>query len=322
MRAVQVIAPGRAEFVETPKPEVKPGYALIRTISLALCGSDMYMLHYAPPEMYPFPPGTTGHELVGVVEAVDAPGSDVKVGDVALVMVMGQSAMAEYYLAPVEHVLVLPEGKPLDHLLQAQQLGTVIYACRHLTTDVISKDVAIIGQGSAGIWFTYMMRRMGARRVIALDLLAHRLMASPHYGATHTVNVSETDPMAAVREITGGKLADVVLEVAGEESSINMAHDLVKKYGDMLYFGVPHDQVISFNYAEFYRKCCRTRTIVGAMNEPGLVSTHLAIELIHRGEIDPGLVITHRLPFDRVLEAYELQHTRDEGALKIVVEME
>jgi D-arabinose 1-dehydrogenase-like Zn-dependent alcohol dehydrogenase len=57
MRAVQVVFRGHAEFVELPKPEVKPGHVLVRTSLLSLCGSDIHMLHYAADEKYPFPPG-------------------------------------------------------------------------------------------------------------------------------------------------------------------------------------------------------------------------------------------------------------------------
>ncbi len=85
MQAVQIAAPGQIQFVEIPRPELKPGHALVRPLILSLCGSDVWMLHYAPPENYPFPPGVTGHEMVGAVEAVAAPNSDIRVGDVALI---------------------------------------------------------------------------------------------------------------------------------------------------------------------------------------------------------------------------------------------
>ena len=149
MRAMQIVAPGKAECIETPKPELRPGHALVRTKRVSLCGSDIHSIYFSPPERYPLEPGTSGHEMVGVVEAVDAPDSSIHVGDVALTLVMNNKAMAEYYLAPVEHVLVLPEGKPIEHLLQAQQLGTVIYAAKKLP-NLLDKDVVVIGQGSAG----------------------------------------------------------------------------------------------------------------------------------------------------------------------------
>lgn len=320
MRAVQVVARGKAEFVEMPKPELKPGHALVRTRQLSLCGSDIRYLHYAPPEAYPYPPGTTGHEMVGVVEAVDAPGSGVKVGDVALTLVTDHRAMAEYYLAPVEHVLVLPPGKPVEQLLQAQQLGTVIYACKFLP-NVVGKDVAVIGQGSAGLYFDFMLRRMGARRVIALDLQDFRLKAGQLYGATHTIHNVDLDPATAVANITGGTLADVVIEAAGEIESINMTVDLVKQFGFILFFGVPRGQIFDFNVERYFFKCLQSQAIVGSLADPGLVSTRMALDMIASGEIDVAPILTHHFPFERVLEAYDLHHTRDEGAIKIVIDM-
>ncbi len=192
MRAVQVIAPGEAVFVDTPTPVLKPGHALVRAHRISLCGSDIWMIDHSLAHLYPFPPGTSGHEMIGVVEAVDPPNGAVNVGDLTLTLVLGHRGMAEYYLAPVEHVLPLPPGKPVDHLLQAQQLGTVIYASKRLPS-LLDKSVAVIGQGSAGLWFNLVARRMGARQVIAVDLQAHRLALSPHYGATHTVHNGDAD---------------------------------------------------------------------------------------------------------------------------------
>ena len=320
MRAVQVVARGKAEFVQTEKPQLRPGHALVRTQQVSLCGSDIRYLKYAAPEKYPFPPGTTGHEMVGVVEAVDAPESGIKVGDVALTLVTDHRAMAEYYVAPTNHVLVLPPGKPVDALLQAQQLGTVIYACKFLP-NVVGKDVAVIGQGSVGLFFNFMLRRMGARRVIALDLQDFRLKAGRLYGATDTIHNVDVDPAAAIAAITGGEMADIVIEAAGEIETINMAVDLVKKYGFILYFGVPRGQVFEFNFELFFDKCLQSQTIVGSLSDPGLVSTYMALDMIASGEIDVSPMLTHHFPFEQTLEAYELHQTRDEGAIKIVIDM-
>ena len=321
MRAVQVMAPGRAEFVETPKPELKPGHALIRTRRLSLCGTDIYVLHYAPPQDYPFLPGTSGHEMVGVVEAVDAPGSGIEPGMMTLTLVRDNRAMAEYYLAPVEHVIPLPNNKPIEELLQAQQLGTIIYAAKHLPGPVIGKTVAVIGQGSVGLWWVWMLRRMGARKVIALDVLPHRLMLPPRYGATHTINNREVEPQEAIRAINGGELADVVIEAAGERETINLAYKLVRQHGDLVYFGIPHVTEMNFNFGEFFRKFPRVKAISGAMSDPGQGVTHQALDFIARGEIDVSHILTHRFSFDQVIDAYEVAYTRDEGSVKVVIEM-
>lgn len=215
MKAVQVVAPGEAIFIDVPAPELQPGHAIVRPLKLSLCGSDIRMLHYAPPESYPFPPGTTGHEMVGVVEQADDPGGAIQPGQLTLTLAPGHRAMCEYYLAAFEHVLPLPEGQPLEHLLQAQQLGTVLYACKRLP-NLLGKDVAVIGQGSAGLWFDYQLRRMGARRVIAIDLEPYRLDVATSFGATDTLYNGSTDPVQAIEQMTQGKMVDLVVEAAGE----------------------------------------------------------------------------------------------------------
>ncbi|MEZ4864637.1 MAG: zinc-binding dehydrogenase [Caldilineaceae bacterium] len=320
MRATQVMAPGEIRVVEMPKPDLQPGYALVRTKQVSLCGSDYHSIYFSEPSAYPLPPGMSGHEVVGVVEAVDAPGSGVQIGDAALALVRGNRGMADYSLVAAEDLLTLPANKPLDHLLQAQQLGTVIYAAKHLPTNVIAKDVAVIGQGSAGLWWNYMMRRLGARRVISIDLQGHRLAASKHYGATDTVHNANCDAVEAVRELTGGEMVDVVIEAAGEATTIPLAVDLVKRHGAILYFGVPRLETLEFPFFTLFRKCLLVRTIVGALSDHNHVSTRLALELIANGEADVGPMITHHFPFEQVLDAYELQTTRDEGAIKIVVD--
>jgi threonine dehydrogenase-like Zn-dependent dehydrogenase len=320
MRAVQCVAPGVVRFVDVPKPALKPGHALVRPLMLSLCGSDVHMVYYSEPAEYPFPAGTTGHEMIGRVEAVDAPGYDIKPGDVALTLAPQQEAMAECYLAPIEDVLVLPAGRPLEHFLMAQQLGTVIYACKRLP-NIMGKDVAVIGQGSAGLFFDAMCRRMGAERVIAMDIIDARVAAAYTFGATHAFNNAKRDAVKEVEQITAGKLADVVIEAAGEVDTINLTPNLVRVGGHLLYFGVPRARQFNFDFWTLFRKYCYTTSSGASAYEPGRKSFRMAIDLIASGAIDVSAMVTHRFPFDRVAEAYELAKTRDDGVMKIVVDM-
>lgn len=323
MKAVQVVARGKAQFVDVPVPELRPGHALVRAKCLSLCGSDIRMLHFAPEHEYPFPPGTTGHEMVGVVEAIDAPGSNIKAGDLVLALAPNHIAMAEYYLAPINYVLPLPSGMAIEHLLQAQQLGTVIFACQRLP-EVAGKSVAIIGQGSAGLYFNYQLRQMGAYPVIAIDLEQRRLRLSKDFGATHTIhNARHTgaDLAATLREICGGELPEIVVEAAGEVDTINLAIELVRQNGDILYFGYPRGQIIPFNFELLFHKCCHAHTIVGATVEPNQQSTRIAIDLVASGKIDVSRLISHRIPFANVIDAYEQHRSRGDECVKILVEM-
>jgi L-iditol 2-dehydrogenase len=322
MHAAQVVAPGKIDLIETLKPALKPGHALVRPLLLSLCSSDVRMLYYAPPDEYPFAIGTTGHEMVGLVEAVDGPNSAVRVGDVALTLVPDHTAMAEYVVAPLVNVLVLRDGRPPDHLLMAQQLGTVVLACTRLP-NVVGKDAVVIGQGSAGLFFCAMLRRMGAKRVIGLDVKEARVAAGRLFGATHTFNSARSDPLQAVKEITDGALADVVIEAAGEADTVNLTPRLVKIGGHLLFFGMPpRNTHVTIDFWTFFGKFCYATSAGATMElDPERTSFRLALDLIARGEIDVAPMLTHRFPFDRVREAYELARTRDDGAVKVVVEM-
>lgn len=320
MRAVQFTAPGKGVFVEVPKPEPAPGSALIRTRQVSLCGSDTHSILHAPLSAFPLRPGVSGHEVIGVVEEINGNGNGVQVGQTVLALITNNCGMADFSEIPIQNLLPLPDDLPTEHLLQAQQLGTVLYAAQNMP-NLVNKDVVVIGQGSAGLWWVHTVRRLGARRVIAVDLQEHRLRLSKLYGATHTVHNLNTSAEEAVAEITGGKLADVVVEAAGEVESINLAVDLVRRYGFIFFFGVPRvGETMPFNMFGYFRKCAQTQAMVGALNDPDHSCTKVALELISSGQADVGPMITHHFPFDRALDAYELQTTRDEGAVKIVVD--
>ncbi len=342
MKSVQVVDRGRAEFVRVPKPQVKPGNVVISTSHLSLCGSDIRMLHHSPDHLYPFPPGTTGHEMVGVIAEMGDDDLPLSVGDRVLALAPDHRAMCEFYLAPVDLVLPLPEGKPIEVLLQAQQLGTVLYAAQRLP-NLEGKDVVIIGQGSAGLWFNFVARRSGAASVIAVDHDKNRLRLCRQFGATHVILNSTDHPsenlkleypassrkpkttqptaMDELTEILNGKLADVVIEAAGEADSINLALQLVRKFGDILYFGYPRGQHLSIDFEKFFHQCCRATSIVGATEEPNQISSRKAIELINEDSSLAEALISHRLRFDEVLEAYEMHRTRADSCMKIVIEM-
>lgn len=321
MKAVQVVARSHPEFVEMPKPELQAGHALIKTLRLSLCGSDIRYIHNLSDDAYPSPPGATGHEMVGIIEDIPPNDAGFKVGDKVLALAPDHLAMTEYYLTPIPDLFHLVDDVPIEYQVQAQQFGTVIYASKRLP-DVRGKTVAVIGQGSAGLWFNTVLQDLGAKTIIALDLKSYRLQISSHFGATHTIHNAEVDPIEAIQEINNGELADVVIEVAGEKPAASLAVDLVKHSGFILYFGVPRYDHVEFPMLQFFFKCITASAIVGASHEVGHTSTRKALDWITSGKVDIKPMITHIMPFKDVLQAYELHRLQDEGAVKIVIDME
>src|SRR6185437_9104883 len=154
-------------------PSAADGEILVRTACASVCGSDLHAVFGGAPAQ-PAAPGYPGHESVGEVVESRCPGFEP--GDYVLTVpfAIDGRCLAEFQALPGTACIRLPTasattGVPLSQLLMAQQLGTVIYALGCHPLDVVGKDVAVIGQGSAGAFFTFMLKRFGAARVLVSD---------------------------------------------------------------------------------------------------------------------------------------------------------
>jgi L-iditol 2-dehydrogenase len=320
MKAARIVRPGEVAFVEISPKAPGPGEVIVRPVCLSLCGSDTHYYAHMPADAYPQPVGASGHEMIGVVEAVGDGVTGISPGQTTMTLSPDQTAMTQQYCAEARYVLPLPKGLPLDELLMAQQLGTVIYSARRLP-NVVGATAVVIGQGSAGIFWAQMLRRLGSSRLIVMDLLDSRVEAGRRFGADRSFNNGTTDPEEAVREATDGRGADVVIEAAGEPESISLAARLVRKRGILFFFGIPRMNAFTFDFSSFFRSYATTFSHGGAMVEPDRGSFLLAFDLIARRGVDVRGMVTHRVAFKDLSRAYELARTGAEGAVKVMIEM-
>jgi L-iditol 2-dehydrogenase len=227
---------------------------------------------------------------------------------------------AQYMAVDPRYLIPLPADSPPDGLVLAQQLGTVIHSCRRLN-GVLGLDVVILGQGSAGLLFTRLISAMGANRVIGVDVVPSRLRVARSLGATATFNpeAEEVGVLDAVRELTAGRLADLVIEAVGKTETVNQALDLVKERGQLLFYGVPERGRIPIDFSTFFRKRAMAIANVGAQAEPGLRSFRLALNMIGDGRIDVSQFITHCLALTQMQAAYELADARHD-VVKVLIE--
>lgn len=321
MRAGFVAGVGRMECDEFDVRPPNDGEILVHSTYGSICGSDLHLVAMGVglPEP-PCPPGFPGHEGVGVV--VESKHPDWAEGDRVLTVpnAFVGSCFAEYQTLDPRYVARLPEAEvPDSHLLMAQQLGTVVFGLRQRPVDVCGKTVAVIGQGSAGLFFTYLLKRAGAR-VIASDLSPARRAVSEHYGADVVVDGADPDLLRdAVRDATMVG-ADYVVEAVGSNPTLNLAVDVVRGDGDVLWFGLPDSaDEVPFSFNTFFRKRLTVNTVWGAQDEPGLASFRHALDLIATGQIDVSPLLSHVLPIEQIGTALDLAHSRDDGALKVSV---
>ena len=183
---------------------------------------------------------------------------------------------------------------------------------------VLDKDVAVVGQGPMGQLFDGVLRNLGAREIIGVDPVESRLANSRRMGATATVSNRQEDPAAAVRRITEGRMAEVVIEAVGHhDQAFNLCIDLCQKAGRILYFGVPPEHLDRVRWRDLFYKNITVHTSV----DPDFRRDFpLAMRWIGEGRIDVSKVITHRYRLEEIQTAFETFRDRKDGALKVLVE--
>ncbi len=318
MKAARWVDVGRVVCGEVPVPSVADGEILVRTAYASICGSDLHTVFLGAPTGAG--PGYIGHEGAG--EVVESRCAGFEPGDRVLTVphaLVGR-CLAEYQALPGSACIPLPSAVPLSHLLMAQQLGTVVYALRSHPLDVVGKDAAVVGQGSAGAFFTFLLKRAGAARVLVSDKSSARLAYGRALGADLAVNVGDGDFRAAVLEATAGQGAAVVVEAVGSREAFRQSLDLAAAGATVIWFGLPEDAGdYPFSFAEFFRRRLTAHCVFGAQSEPGLESFRYAVRLITDGAIDVTPLLSHMLPIEQVGDAFCIAHDRIDNALKVSI---
>ncbi len=318
MLAAQATGLKQLRCDELPIPEMEPGMTLVKTRLASLCGSDLHIVYMGwNAYEFPLPHGYPGHEGVG--EVIDPGDSDFSPGDLVLTApnIWCSKTFATHQLIDPKFLLKLPTDVPEAHLLMAQQLGTVVFGARKLPP-LLGKTVVVLGQGSVGLFHDFMLRRLGAHRIIAVEPVAARLDAGRDMGIDEAIDVSGQRATDAVLDLTNGEGADVVIEAVGSVDTLNQTLQLAKPMGKVAVFGLPPTMdKVPFDWDTFFRKRLDMYTTFGAQDEPGLPAFQLAVDFIKSGEIDMAPFVTHQYHITQVQEAFDLAQSKEEGAFKV-----
>ncbi|WP_030986435.1 S-(hydroxymethyl)mycothiol dehydrogenase [Streptomyces sp. NRRL S-1813] len=276
-RAVVALKKGApVEVLPILVPDPGPSEVLVTVQACGVCHTDLHYRDGAIGDAFPY---LLGHEAAGVIEAVGTGVTDLAPGDYVvlawrapcgqcracrrarpwycfasrnaaqpmtlldgteLTAALGIGAFAEKTLvAAGQAVKVDPSARPEAAGLIGCGVMAGYGAAVH-TGGVGSGDtVAVIGCGGVGNAAIAGASRAGARRVIAVDLDDGKLDAAERFGATDTVNSRGTDPIEAVRALTGGHGADVVIDAVGRPETYRQAFYMRDLAGTLVQVGVP-----------------------------------------------------------------------------------
>src|SRR5262249_33102563 len=163
-------------------------------------------------------------------------------GDMPLNAFSYVGTFAERTVVPETNCVKIREDAPLDVAsLVACGVTTGIGAVINTAEVPPGASVAVIGTGGVGLNVVQGAKLAGAARVIAIDLLDNKLELAREFGATHLVNSSKEDPVAAVQKLTGGLGVDYAFEVIGISTTIRQAYDMARQGGAAVVVGVARE---------------------------------------------------------------------------------
>jgi L-iditol 2-dehydrogenase len=216
----------------------------------------------------------------------------------------------------VDGVNRVPEGLSFAEASVAEPLSCVINGQEQAGVGA-GDTVVVVGAGPIGCLHVRLARARGAARVVLVELSAGRLeLAAGLVAPDEAVAAGATDPVEAVRELTGGRGADRIIVAAGSGRAQEDALRMAARRGTVSFFGgLPKDRptiTCDANVVHY-----REVAIVGA-NGSSPDHNRQALDLIATGAVPVADLITHRLPLERTVEGI---HTVTRGeAIKVTVE--
>lgn len=215
------------------------------------------------------------------------------------------SSFAERMLVPERAVIKVEKDLPLETLaLIGCGITTGLGAVLRTAKVEAGASVAVFGVGGVGLSALQGARIAGATTIIAVDINEYKLATAMEMGATHVVDASSSDPVAAIRDLTGGGV-DYAFEAIGNKKTAEQAFASIKVAGTAVLIGFfPWDAVLEIPASQFIMEKkligCRMGSNKFRLDMPAY------IELYRQGRLKLDEMVTKRMPLDQVNEAFRL----------------
>ena len=151
--------------------------------------------------------------------------------------------LAEYALNHINTLFRIPDSVSYDEAVVVMTAGSPLYGLERAGGYFAGETVAVLGPGPIGLMAVQLVKALGAVRVILTGTRPARLVLGKELGADVTVNSREQDPVAAVREATGGRGADVTVDCAGGDDTFDQAIKMTKPGGRVVLVAFYHGPV-------------------------------------------------------------------------------
>lgn len=305
MRAARLVTPGTIAIHEIPRPEPAAGEVRLKLEGCGVCASNLEPWAGLPWLTYPAGFGALGHEPWGIVEGVGSEVAGLKEGD--RVTGLSFNAFAEYDVARADNLIKIP-AQLANQPLPGEPLGCALNIFRRSRIEP-GQTVAIIGIGFLGAVLTRLAARAGAH-VLAISRRAESLSRAQALGARETIAMDDHwRIIETVRDLTGGRMCERVIEAVGKQWPLDLAGALVGTGGTLVVAGYHQDGPRQVNMQDWNWKGIDVVNAHERHTKVVLNGIEQAMARMLEGELDPLPLYTHRFPLDRLADA--LDATRD-----------
>ena len=327
---------------DMPEPEVGARDVLVQIRACGICGSDIHGFDGSSGRR--IPPLIMGHEASGVVAGMGSDVTKVNEGDRVTFdsmvscgecifcergqmnlcddrRVLGVSCddyrqhgcFAEYAAVPEHIIYPLPDNLPFEYAAMIEPVSVAVHAVKR--TPIAKGDTAVVvGTGMIGLLVVQALKAAGCGQIIAVDLADEKLALAQTLGAELGINPKITDAVAAIREATGGRGADVAMEVVGATPTVQTAIEATRKGGHVTLIGNLAPKV------DFPLQSVVTRelTLHGTCGSNGEYPE--CIDLLASGAIQVEPLITAKATLDEGAEWFDRLYAAEVGLMKVILQ--
>jgi threonine dehydrogenase-like Zn-dependent dehydrogenase len=331
---------GSVEVADVPTPQPKENEVLIKIKATGICYTDVAIINGKYKGRKPVPiPIILGHEGAGIVEEVGKNVKGILPGErVAFEALSGcgvcynclngyknmctnwehigitcNGTFAEYIAIDASLVHKIPAQVSFVDAACLEPISLTVRTLEHVKP-MVGDTVAIIGPGSIGLFHLQALRSAGASKiiVIGIDKDEKRFEIARKLGADHIINASREDVVKAVRDLTGGIGAEIVVEAANSAETVNLAIEIAAARGRVAYFGLYPEATIS--------SVTFLRSGLTLFGDVGLLPHHFirAIRWVEYKKVVAEPLVTRTFKLSEVREAIEAFNKGD--SVKVIFE--
>lgn len=316
MRAVTQTSPGGPETLavtELPDPEPGPGEVLVQVAATAVNRADLLQRQ----GFYPPPPGASeviGLECSGTVAAVGEGVTGWAEGDRVCALLAG-GGYAEQVVVPAGQVMPVPDGVDLVTAAALPEVACTVWSNVFMVAGLRPDEAFLVHGGAGGIGtFAIQLAARSGARVFATAGSADKLERCRELGAERAISYRDEDFVAVLREATGGRGADVVLDNMGAKY-LGRNVDVLADEGRLVIIGMQGGSKAELNIGQLLSKrgaviatALRSRPLDGKARICASVVEHVW-PLVADGSVTP--VVSAVLPLDEVADAHRLIESGD-----------